>query len=194
VAAGHKGPGAGIVVEQNFAGFLPQRRHPFGDGKTLFGDADGGIENFREFLEARKALLAVELNHRMEDLLHGDTRWLAGATPALPVAGAVAGGITSEEEEQQLEGINDWMEEQGLPRGTVAFDFADAATGEQKAVFDLAWPSGIQEEFSQPVAVLLSESSESISIASQAGYRCFSSIEEFRRYVMSDIVAGGSDA
>lgn len=150
------------------------------------------IENFREFLEARKGLLAAELNRRMEDLLHGETRWLAGATATVPPTTQIVGGITSEEEEEQLESINDWMEQQGLPRGLVAYDFADADTGEQKAVFDLAWPSGIQEELSQPVAVLLNESHEMIGIASQAGYRCFTSIEEFRRYVENDILSGAS--
>jgi hypothetical protein len=148
------------------------------------------IESFRAFLEARKVLLATELNRRMEELLHGDSRWLAGGTPALATTEAIGSGITSEEEEQQLEAINDWMEEQGLPRGVLAFDFADAATGEQRAVFDLAWPNGIQEELSQPVAVLLNESTQTIGIASQAGYRCFTSTEEFRRYVESDILAG----
>lgn len=149
------------------------------------------IENFRAFLEARKVLLAAELNRRMEELLHGDTQWLAGPTPALPVTASVGGGITSEEEEQQLEAINVWVEEQGLPRGVMAFDFADAATGEQRAVFDLAWPNGIQEGLSQPVAILLNESAETIMIASQAGYRCFTNTAEFRRYVESDILAGG---
>jgi hypothetical protein len=148
------------------------------------------IENFRAFLEARKALLAAELNRRMEELLHGDTRWLAGPTAAVPVVTEASRGVTSEEEEDQLEAVNDWMEAQGLPRGTLAYDFADAATGVQKAVFDLAWPNGIQEELSQPVAVLLNESSETIGIASQAGYRCFTGIEEFRRYVDSEILAG----
>jgi hypothetical protein len=75
-----------------------------------------------------------------------------------------------------------------LPRGSLAFDFADAATGEQKAVFDLAWPNGIQEELSQPVAVLLNESNETLAVASQAAYRCFTTIEEFRRYVQSEIL------
>jgi hypothetical protein len=152
------------------------------------------IENFREFLEARKALLAAELNRRMEDLLHGDTLWLAGAAAAVPALTVATGGITSEEEEEQLETINDWMEQQGLPRGVLAYDFADAATGEQKAVFDLAWPNGIQEELSQPVAVLLNESTETVGIASQAGYRCFTGSEEFRRYVENEILAGGSHA
>ena len=150
------------------------------------------IENFREFLDARKALLAAELNRRMEELLHGDTRWLAGPTAAVSGTLLVTGGITSEEEEEQLEAINDWMEEMGLSRGILAYDFADAATGEQRAVFDLAWPSGIQEELSQPVAVLLNESADTIGIASQAGYRCFTSSEEFRRYVSNDILVGGS--
>ena len=146
------------------------------------------IENFRAFLEARKALLAAELNRRMEDLLHGDHRWLVSGANTVPAPTAVSGGITSEEEEAQLEAINDWMEQQGLPRGVLAYDFADAATGEQKAVFDLAWPNGIQEELSQPVAVLLNESTETIGIASQAGYRCFTGIEEFRGYVESEIL------
>ncbi len=151
-------------------------------------------ENFREFLEARKVLLAAELNRRMEELLHGEVRWLAGPKATVPTVSVATGGITSEQEEEYLKAINDWMEQQGLPRGLLAYDFADAATGEQKAVFDLAWPIGIQEELSQPVAVLLSETVETFSIASQAGYRCFTDIEEFRRYVDSEILNGGPHA
>ena len=85
----------------------------------------------------------------------------------------VAGGITSEAEEEELEVLNDWVEAQELPRGVLAFDFADQVSGEQKAVFDLAWPNGIQEELSQPVAVLLNENSETLALASRAGFRCF---------------------
>ena len=100
----------------------------------------------------------------------------------------IVGGITSEEEEEQLNALNDWVEAQGLPRGTLVYDFADPATGEQKAVFDLAWPNGIQEELSQPVAVLLNEGVEMISVASQAGFRCFTSVEEFQSYVNREIL------
>lgn len=144
------------------------------------------IENFRAFLEARKVLLAEEVNKRMEELLHDDTRWMDG--PAAPVMSTVVGGITSEEEEQQLEGVNAWMDERGLPRGVIGYDFSDAETGEQRAVFDLAWPNGIQEELSQPVAVLLNETSDVIAIASQAGFRCFQTVAELKRYVETDIL------
>jgi hypothetical protein len=152
------------------------------------------IERFRDFLEARKVLLAEELNRRMGELLHGDTRWLTGAPAAAAIPAGVGGGITSAEEEAQLEALNDWLESEGVPRGLLAYDFADPQSGDQKAVFDLAWPSGVQEELSQPVALLLNEEAETIAIASQAGFRCFTTTDDFRRYVVMEIQGGAVPA
>jgi hypothetical protein len=101
----------------------------------------------------------------------------------------VLGGVTSDEEEEQLEALNDWVEAQGLPRGVVSFDFADQETGEQRAVFDLAWPQGLQEELSQPVAVLLHEEAPMVAVASQAGYRCFTAVADFKAYVRAEVLA-----
>jgi hypothetical protein len=126
----------------------------------------------------------------MEDLLHGDVRWLAWAAKPAEAPVVLVGGITSEAEEEELEILNDWVEAQGLPRGVLAFDFADQVSGEQKAVFDLAWPNGIQEELSQPVAVLLNENSETLALASRAGFRCFTAAQDFKDYVEKDILAG----
>jgi hypothetical protein len=147
------------------------------------------IQNFPRFLEARKALLAAEVNRRMEALLHGDARWLAGPAAPEPALIAVPGGIASEDEENEIEAINGWMEQRGLPRGIVSFDLADPETGQQRAVFDLAWPNGIQEELSQPVALLINEGREMLAIGSQAGYRCFVSADDLRRYMRADILA-----
>ncbi len=146
------------------------------------------IENFGGFLEARKALLAEEVNRRMAELLHDDTHWLTASYEPAAAAPAAIGGITSEEEEQELETVNQWMADQGLPSGIIAYDFANAETGQQRAVFDMAWPNGIQEELSQPVALLLNEGSEVLAIASQAGYRCFLTTDELRRYVQTEIL------
>ncbi|MCY3991873.1 MAG: hypothetical protein OXF50_11680 [Caldilineaceae bacterium] len=88
-------------------------------------------------LESGKALTynqATETNRRLESLLHGDTRWFDGATEPDPVPG----GITSEDEEAELEALNEWVETQALPRGQISFDYTDINTGEQLAVFDLA--------------------------------------------------------
>ena len=75
-----------------------------------------------------------------------------------------------------------------LPTGIMSYDFSDEETGEQLAVFDLAWPNGIQEELSEPAAVLLNEPAETISIANRAGFRCFTSVKEFKTYVKSEIL------
>ena len=151
------------------------------------------IENYREFLKARRALLAEETNKRLTELLHGDTHWLERLSvsveePPIAVQTEVIGGISSEEEEQELEALNRWIAEQGLPQGSLAYAFADEETGEQKAVFDLAWPNGIQAGLSQPAAVLLNESSDVIALASGAGYRCFTTPTDFRQYVEDEFL------
>ena len=78
----------------------------------------------------------------------------------------------------------------GLPRGDLAFGFADPETGEQRGVFDLGRPQGIQEELSQPAPVLLNDGSEVIALASGAGYRCFTSVDTFKSCVKQEILIG----
>ena len=147
------------------------------------------LERYMDFLEARKGLLAAEANRRLTQLLHGDDNWLAGpaSDAGIDISTAV-GGVTSEVEEAELEALNDWIEGQGLPRGELSFDYADPHTGAQKAVFDLAWPDGLQPGLTSPVAVLLNESSEVVSLASAAGFRCFTSSGELKRYVSTEIL------
>jgi hypothetical protein len=148
------------------------------------------VKNYHEFLVARRELLAIENNRRMAELLHGDTRWLEGTVrpPEVPRPVMVMGGITSEAEEEELVSLNDWVEVQGLPRGQMSFDYTDPDTGEQRAVFDLVWPAGVQEGLSQPVAVLLNEGEEILALASSAGFRCFTDIDGFKTYLMKEVL------
>ncbi len=146
------------------------------------------IENYRDFLEARKNLLAEETNLRLIELLHGDEHWtkymvMRDDVNVGNISVAAPSDVIEDEEDHQVEILNKWMEQQGCPRGIRSFDFADTNTGEQKAVFDLAWPDGVQRELSQPVAVLLNETADVLSLANGAGYRCFTRIEDFKRYV-----------
>lgn len=146
------------------------------------------IDNYLDFLEARKALLATEANKRFAELLHGETRWIGDAAPMPSPTVTTAGGVTSEAEELEIEALNDWAEAQGLPRGQVAFDHADLVTGAQIAVLDLAWPDGLQPGLTGPVAVLLNETPEVLSLASAAGFRCFTSAADFKAYVAAEIL------
>ena len=123
------------------------------------------------------------------ELLHGDTKWLsASVSPVAPTTSTFVGGVTSEAEEQELEALNDWVESLGLPRGQISYDYSDAETGTQEAVFDLAWPDGLQAGLTAPVTVLLDEPVEVLSLASAAGFRCFTTIGEFRAYVENEIL------
>lgn len=152
------------------------------------------MENYLDFLEARKALLAGETNQRMCSLLHGDTQWMEGRR-AEPVATVVVkGGISDEAEEQALQALNLWVQEQGLPTGVMSYDYSDPQSGQQLAIFDLVWSTGVQEELSQPVAVLLNEDNETIALASHAGFRCFTSVATFKQYVKNEILAETADA
>jgi len=101
----------------------------------------------------------------------------------------VTGGITSEAEEVELLALNEWVDSHGLPRGVLSYDYTSPDSSEQQAVFDLAWPSGLQVELSQPVAVLLDESADIIALASRAGFRCFTETEVFKGYVQKEILA-----
>lgn len=148
------------------------------------------IDRYGDFLEARKELLAAEANLRFAELLHGDDRWIAGNSEVggTPGKREVVGGISSPEEEADLLAINARVTALGFSEGKLAFDHSDPETGEQIAIFDLAWPAGLQEELSQPVVVLLNEVEETIALASAAGFRCFTSAAAFRDYVNKEML------
>lgn len=155
------------------------------------------LENYRDFLEARRALLAEEANRRFEELLRGDsedTPVVRETEPASVVSAEVSpdAGLAADSEEAEVAALNDWVETQSLPRGVVGFELADELTGAQRAMIDLAWPDGLQAGLSAPVAVLLNEPAEVLSLASEYGYRCFTTVDAFRAYVKAEIL--GADA
>ncbi len=146
------------------------------------------IENFRSFLETRQVLLTDEVNRQMKELLHEDSHWLEGAAPVALLLPDTGGGVASQEEEEELEALNAWMEQHGLSRGELSYTLADLLTGEQKAIIDLAWPQGIQEELSQPIAVLLNGNAATFAAVSQAGFSCYTNVETLKEYVKANIL------
>jgi hypothetical protein len=154
------------------------------------------IENYLDFLRERRKLLAEATNKFMAELLHDDIS-LLGIAPAFEIAiepqkelpHEVVGSIDSEEEEQQLKRLNQWVQDQGLPAGTISFELSDPEKGYPIAVFDLAWSKGLQEGLSQPVAVLLNEGPAVYSCANRFGYQYFIDVDEFKNYVTTEILA-----
>lgn len=159
------------------------------------------IDRYLDFIEARKVLLARAANQLLNGLLHNvplpeiptgeapeDLEILAVAEREEPVQ--LPGGVETEEEEETLMRLNDWVRSLGLPEGQFLFEIQDPETEDPTAILDLAWPEGLQEGFSQSVTVLLDEGKETLAAANAAGYRYFQRAEAFRRYVAEEIRPG----
>jgi len=153
------------------------------------------VDRYLDFLAARRELLAEGANQLMEQLLGGampvEDR---GAAPGgAAVSPPIPGGVESEEEERIIRDCNDWVVSQGLPSGHYMYELADPATGRPLAVIDLAWPSGLQQGLSEPIAVLIDEGPDTLMAANRAGYRYFTLVEEFQEYVEQEVLGLGDD-
>ena len=95
---------------------------------------------------------------------------------------------------RQLEELNDWVEAQGLPRGVLAFDFADPDTGEQKARVRPGLAAGVAGGAEPAGRRAAERGCGRIAIASQAGFRCFASAAEFQRYVRAEVLVENASA
>ena len=101
------------------------------------------MENFREFLAARRQLLAETANEFIDSLYSGTA--VAG-TVSLPWESRepiLLGSIGTEEEEERLFAVSEWASAAGLAEGELLYDLADEATGQAIALLDLAWPNGL---------------------------------------------------
>jgi len=147
-------------------------------------------EKYLDFLEARRELLAQAANDFLESLLAGDNEVeVFDHTEGVAENAMIPGGVTSEAEEELLLECNQWIVDQDLPEGEFLYELVDQNSGMVKAVFDLAWPDGLQEGFSRPVALLIDESKETENFANQAGFQFFTDVDLFRKHVQTDILA-----
>ena len=154
-------------------------------------------ENYMEFLRQRQALLADAANEFLDALYHLPGEEDAPAYQAVEQGETAPGGIADAEEEKQLDDVNAWVRERGLPGGEKEFELRDPDTGDLKAFLDLAWPEGLQEGFSGPVALILNEEMEVFKLATNAGFQVFDDVESFRthtaRKVLGDVHYGLPD-
>ncbi len=147
------------------------------------------IENYPDFLAARRELLAKAANEFLDSLLAGSVPEVMPIGSVLERTGDVLGGIVSEEEEQTLLDINIWVINQGLPEGELSYELVGNDNDEPVAVLDLAWPDGLQEGYSQPVALIIDEDAQVGQLADHAGFLFFTDPIAFQKYVSRDILA-----
>jgi hypothetical protein len=147
-------------------------------------------ENYIDFLNARRELLAKAANEFLESLLGGrlPDKIITPEVTEREVL-TVPGAVETDEEEQLLNKCNEWVVGQSLPAGEISYELTDPDTGELLAILDLAWPNGLQERLSQPVALLIGEGEEIEQIVNRLGYLYFTDVDTFKEYVKTEILA-----
>jgi hypothetical protein len=168
-------------IERNFPGALASQWIPM-DRKLW------KIEAYPQFLQERRKLLAQAANTLLDSLYKLEAPVTSPTKSSVPKEVNIAGGISSGQEEELIEQISMWMVEHGLPAGIVEHQLEDGETDAGAVILDLAWPDGIQAGLSQPVALLIDEEPDVFKLAGEKGYRYFTNIDDFKKYVMQDIL------
>lgn len=147
-------------------------------------------ENYREFLEERRRLLAEASNIFLDSLI----AVTVPESETIPSIGSMVGTVNPVEpdpsdEDTLLIECNEWVISQGLPEGDFYLEVLHPDTNDQIAMIDLAWPEGLQPGLSQRVALLLDEDTDTEEAVNQAGYRFFTHVIDFKEYVNVEILA-----
>jgi len=150
-------------------------------------------ENFKDFLVARQELLADAANKFLNELKEGHVEETEFTHDVFserkePLHVRVD-SIADQEEEQLLVDLQSWLTEQGLPEGEWGHEVLDE-NEEPEAIIDLAWPDGVQKYLSHPVALLINEDEETKKAVNRAGFRYFTSVAEFKNYILREILNG----
>lgn len=147
------------------------------------------IENYLEFLAARRELLAKAANDFLNSLLAGSIPYIEAKESVLDrVIELTPGSIDSDDEQKMLEEVKFWVKEQGLsPDGEIGYELLEDGTNRVLAVLDLAWEQDLQNRNQNPVALIIDDE-EALRIAQQHGYRCFTDPDDFKQFVRGVIL------
>ncbi len=146
------------------------------------------VECYREFLRARQEQLAQAANHFLDGLLKGPSTAEKVDYPTVlsaPLEEAPQTDMAKDEVKQLLA----WLEEHRLPKPELDYELCEPDSTTVLTIVDAAWPKGIQEGYSQPVALMLERDEDAEVWANLLGYRVFTSLPLLYRYIEREILA-----
>jgi hypothetical protein len=147
------------------------------------------IENYLDFLAQRRSLLSAAANTFLDELAGGTAREF---TVGAPVVGDDAQfssvEATEDDESRALAACRNWVLERGLAEGVENYELVDDETGGALAIFDLAWPDGMQVSLTEPVALLLNEPPEVGQAAAEHGFRFFTTVDGLKTYAETELL------
>lgn len=146
------------------------------------------IDRYRDFLAARRELLAQAANSLLDSLVAGTAAAYIESEGSVVAVEPPGVEQIEDEEERAISQCQAWIQSVGFVRGEENHELVDAKTADQLAVLDLAWPNGLQEGLTEPVALLLNETAEVETVAGAMGFRFFTDVETFQSYVRRELL------
>ena len=135
------------------------------------------IENYLDFLDERRNLLAAAANKYLKKLnpSHPVTE---PSSQEIDKVKPAHSHITGADEENELMDLQKWLKSSSLPQGELGYELDESGV-----IIDLAWQNGLPEGTGRPVALLLNETAETYQAVNQAGYDCFVDVQSLKQYV-----------
>lgn len=141
------------------------------------------IDAYDAFLEERRKLLAKSANAILEDLWKGKL-----AQPSAPMT-KMSVTEPEDDEEAVIEELVSWLKNEGFAPGIKDYSAVIGYAG-TPIIIDVAWPDGLQEGFTEPVAPMINEEPGDIYRVNAVGYRVFTRADDLKNYVCTKYGAG----
>ncbi|MGM7644319.1 GmrSD restriction endonuclease domain-containing protein [Nocardia sp. JW2] len=135
------------------------------------------VENYREFLRARRMQLSRAADTFLEKLRTGNLH-----RPTLLTVG-VAGVTVGDPAVDQVNALVEDLVADGFGFPLLDSEVSDPITGRELAVAEAFWPEGLQPGVGMPVVLLLEPADADLTRFSQLGYAVFTSVDALRGYV-----------
>ncbi|MFD8103832.1 DUF262 domain-containing protein [Nocardia fluminea] len=146
------------------------------------------VENYREFLRARRKMLSASADAFLEKLRTGKLH-----RPTLLTVG-VAGVTIGDPAVDQVNALVDDLVADGFGFPLLDSEVSDPVTGRELAVAEAFWPEGLQPGVGMPVVLVLEPSNADLTRFAQLGYAVFTSVDALRGYVDNLRVEASGDA
>ncbi|MEQ3538901.1 DUF262 domain-containing protein [Pseudonocardia tropica] len=137
------------------------------------------VERYRDFLDARRELLAQAATSLMDDLLTGRMPW----TRELDAVTVVEAVPESDARAAQLGALVEEFAALGYAAPQRNSEIADDETGRVLAVAELHWERGLQPGQGNPVVLELDPDDADVPRLTELGYDVFTTVDTLRGYV-----------
>lgn len=135
------------------------------------------VARYREFLEARRELLAAAANNFLDGLLQHSR-----AAPSLAQPSHTVQVSATDDVDSDLLTLIDWLVSEGYARPEIDVEVVDL-DGHVVAVAEAAWLNGLQPGLGEPILLEYELDDAGEERLAELGYRTFASTDSLRRFV-----------